>query len=112
MPAVVTYKAPNTASPSLGTFNIVVAQVVFTDLDTSAAIVHNFGLSGLSPSGDNGSGFPLVIVNYLTPPTTSIASLMTVALTDSSTVTVSKTAAVGSLCTVLVQIARPHTFIR
>jgi hypothetical protein len=35
-----------------------------------------------------------------------------VALTDSSTVTITKVAAVGSLATIIVWIMRPHTFIR
>lgn len=112
MPAVVSYKYPNTAAPSLGTYNMVVAEVVFTDLDTSVAISHNFGLSGLSPSGDLTSDFPIVNVIYKTAPTTTLANPMQVTLTDSSTVTIAKVAQVGSLCTVIVQIMRPHTFIR
>lgn len=113
MSATTNYKYPNTAAPSVGTYNMVVAEVVFTDLDTGGTITHNFGASGLSPSGDLTSDFPLVIANWKTAPTTQgVNTPFAVALTDSNTVTITKVAAVGSLGTVLVQILRPHTFIR
>lgn len=113
MSATTNYKYPNTAAPSLGTYNMVVAEVVFTDLDTGGTITHNFGASGLSPSGDLTSDFPIVIMNFKTAPTTTVAgAAYAYALTDSNTVTITKIAQVGSLATVVVTIMRPHTFIR
>lgn len=112
MSATPAYKYPNTAAPSLGTYSMVVAHAPFTDLDTGCAIVHNFGASGMSGSLDLTSFLPIVIVNNLAAPTTSIVDLFNVVFTDSNTITITKTAAVGSASTLLVQILRPSQWIR
>ncbi len=114
MSAVVNYKYPNTAAPGAGNpLSMVVAECVFTDLDTGAVITHNFGLSGLSPSTDLGSDLPIVLMALKTAPTTTVSGGgFQYALTDSSTVTVSKIAQIGSLATLVVTILRPHTFMR
>ena len=104
--------APSTHASQ--TSNIVTAQLVMTDLDTTATITHNFVSSTIYPPNtatDLASGFPIPAIFYTTAPTTSVAVNLTWTV-GTNTVTVAKTAAVGSAFTGLVSIPRPATITR
>lgn len=84
--------------------NKVTASVQFADADTVATVVHNFKLSAAQLADQ----FPIVTVTIGTAGT--LAVNYAVALTDSSTVTITKAStAAGSGSTLLVTVDRPFS---
>jgi hypothetical protein len=84
----------------------VTAQVIMGDADTTAAVVHNMAVAGFGL----GFGFPIVDFRLASQTgTTAVTTPPNVVLTDSNTVTVSKTAATGSGFTSEIAIMRPNS---
>lgn len=125
MAGVINYKYPvvGTVAPTsvqMQGINMVIAQIVFTDLDTGAVLVHNMGASfqagyaggAFPPASFNSTLLPKIesITNTAPTSTTYNPALTPVfAQTDSNTVTISKPAYVGSLQTITVYLERPTT---
>ncbi len=96
------------------TANLVTAQIVMTDLDTTAVVTHNFLSSQIfapNLATDLASGFPVVVFNYTTAPTTTLANPIAITV-GTNTVTLTKVAQVGSACTGVLVISRPQTATR
>lgn len=118
MTSTVTYTYPvaGTVAPTTAQMlnaNIVIAKVNMADADTTATITTNFGNSQPLPppaTTDVASLFPLISVYQLNSGTAY--PLITFALTDSNTVTMTKSTAAGGGGTVVVQLMRPNTLIR
>lgn len=111
MPATITYKYPvsGTVAPTVAqalAANMVVAEVVMADADTTAAITHNFQ----SSAADLAAFFPSVSI-YASGSGTA-ASTVIATLTSSTVVTLTKSTAAGSAATFVVQLARPNTLVR
>lgn len=87
--------------------NMVTATLNWSDSETSAAIVHNFKLSTTQLA----NLWPVVIVDVRSDSTSTVVPLIAVALTDSSTVTISKPTTVGTQGTLIVVIMRPFSEI-
>lgn len=116
--SVVNYKYPVTGTvgpgtQAMATASSVIAVVSMADSDTTAAITHNFGAGG-EPSylGDLADLFPIVTVNANTVTVQTTAVVVTVAWTDSNTITLGKPATVGSSGSWTVQIIRPPGIMR
>ena len=112
MAQTITYAYPvaGTTAPTLLQAlgcNAVTATLNWSDSETSAAIVHNFKLSAAQLA----NLFPFVSVNVRSDSTTTLQPTTgyTVALTDSSTVTIGKTTVVGTQGTLIVVIQRPFS---
>lgn len=103
------------SSHATQTANKVVAQVVMTDLDTTATISHNFLSSTIYPPNtvsDLASGFPEVDFNYTTAPTTTLANPIAVTLIGTNAIVLTKIAQIGSAFTGIVIVSRPQTSTR
>lgn len=87
-------------------FNSLLAQVVLSDADTTAALTHNWGLSATEQS----LLYPLV-ASYVTNIGTA-GLTFTFTLTDGNTVTLGKASAAGSGCTMVAELLRPNSLIR
>lgn len=87
-------------------FNTQISRVIMADADTTATLTHNWGISAAQLA----AFFPLI--NYYAQNVgtngTTLAQL-TFALTDSNTVTITKTAATGSAGTFVVEMQRPYS---
>jgi hypothetical protein len=81
---------------------VLVAQVNFLDADTTAIVTHNWQ----TPLSDFSSLFPLISFYNATAGTTGNA-VLTWAHTDSSNITITKTAGLGTGGTVVVELERP-----
>lgn len=93
------------------TANLVMAQIVMTDLDTTAVVTHNFLSSQIFPPNvatDLASGFPFPTMNYTTAPTTTLANSLQMVV-GTNIVTITKVAQVGSAFTGVLKIERPGT---
>lgn len=102
------------SSRATSTCSQVVAQLVMTDLDTTATISHNFLSSNINPPNlatDLASGFPEVTITYVVAPTTTIATPLAVAV-GTNAITITKVSNLGSLFTAIVTIKRPNTLTR
>lgn len=102
------------SSRATSTCSKVTAQLVMTDLDTTATISHNFLSSSINPPNlatDLASGFPEVNLQYTTAPTTTVATPYAVSVGTNS-VTITKAAQAGSAFTATVVISRPNTLTR
>ena len=86
-------------------FNLLTATVNMADGDTTATITHNWRLS----TAKLAKLFPLVTVYAAVAGTA--AAILSVALTDSLTVTLTKVSAAGSGGTFVVILQRPHTIV-
>jgi len=95
------------SSKGVSTCNMVQAQVVMTDGDTSAVVSHNFG----APPGDLTNGWPEPYLFFTTAPTTTIANPLSYVI-GTNAVTVAKVAQTGSAFTGIISIKRPHTIVR
>lgn len=93
-----------TALQALGC-NAVTATLTWSDSETSAAIVHNFKLS----TAQLANLFPFVQIYVRSDSTGTLQPTTgyTVALTDSSTVTIGKTTVVGTQGSLTIVIMRP-----
>lgn len=110
MAATITYAYPvsGTTPPTLAqTSNLVNAQVVWADADTTATITHNFNLSATSVAQLR----PTVIFN-LDPSSTGTASATITVTKGQTVVTLTKSTAAGSGGTLNVAILRPHSIER
>lgn len=96
--------APTAAQIRL--LSLVTVQVHFGDTDTSAVLTHNFGES----TAENAFGFPINSW-WITAPGT-VVPLISLAFTDTNTVTITKASVTGSNCTIEVALLRPHTVMR
>lgn len=89
----------------------VVAQVVFVDADTTAAITHNFGIAtaagfaGIQPN--IGQGFPEVIPSWIA--TSTVVATIGYTNTSGNVVTLTKASLLGTAGTLFVTIRKPHT---
>ncbi len=113
MAGIVTYAFPVAGSspPSVALMKkhqLLTAQVSFLDTDTTAVITHNWQ----SPLSDLSSLFPLISFYNASNGGTGVNAAITWAHTDSSNITLTKTAAAGSEGTINVQLARPFSEIR
>lgn len=110
MAAVVTYLNPTvlaggTVAPTilqaLGT-NLVAAQMVLADADTTATITHNFQIP---------TAYSLFapVVEQVSVGAGTAGGTLIVALTNSVSVTFTKSTAAGSARTILVYLARPYS---
>lgn len=111
MAVTITYKHPvsGTTAPTLAealAANSLVAELVAADADTTAAIVHNWKLS----TAELNKYFPLV--GYYVSGAGTANPIVSFALSDSSTVTMTKVSAAGSGGTYVVVLSRPHTLVR
>lgn len=87
--------------------SMVTAQFVMLDSDVVATITHNMAISTTNLA----NGFPIADMRLTSAPTTTIVDRFSVDVIDANTVTVNKTAAVGSACTGEVVVFRPNTSI-
>jgi len=102
------------SSHATQTANIVSAQIVMTDLDTVATISHNFLSSAIYPPNtisDLASGFPLVSWIFTSPPTTTLANVLSV-FVGTNAVSITKIAQIGSAFTGIFTVERPQTATR
>lgn len=89
----------------------VVAQVVFVDADTTAALTHNFGIAtaagfaGLQPN--IAQGFPQVILDWIA--TSTVVATIGYTNTSGNVVTLTKASLLGTAGTMFVTISKPHT---
>lgn len=93
------------------TANLVMAQIVMTDLDTTAVVTHNFLSSQIFPpdaATDLASGFPIPAIYFTTPPTTTLANALGIVV-GTNILTITKVAQVGSAFTGVLSISRPQT---
>jgi len=107
MAGTVTYTYPvvGTSPPSVTVAKrnqVLVAQVNFADADTTAIVTHNWQ----TPLSDFTSIFPLISFYNATAGTAGNA-VITWAHTDSSNITLTKTAGAGTGGTLNVQLERP-----
>lgn len=116
--ATINYLYPVAGSPpsthASNTSNLVVAQLVMTDLDTTATITHYFQSNAIYPPNtatDLASGFPVPAIIFTTAPTTTVGVNLTWTV-GTNTITVAKSAQAGSAFTGVVSISRPATQIR
>ena len=87
-------------------FNTQISRVVFADADTTATLTHNWGISAAQLA----AFFPLIDYYAQNVGTTGTTlPQLTFALTDSNTVTITKTAATGSGGTFVVTLNRPYS---
>lgn len=113
MAAVITYLAPpavagGTVAPTYAqalACNQVVAQVVTADADTTAALTHNFQV----PTAQS---LYLPKITIVTLGAGTNMDTATVALTNSVSITLTKSTAAGSARTYLVYIDRPATQVQ
>lgn len=110
MAASVLYQYPNgfggTNPPTqavMALLSLVTVQVVLGDTDTTAAVTHNMQIS----AADLGSLFP--VVRVLASSLGTNPAFITVALTNSNVITLSKISQVGSNGTFNVYVLRPNT---
>ena len=102
------------SSHAAQTANEVSAQIVMTDLDTSAVITHNFLSSQIFPPNtvsDLASGWPKVSYIFTTAPTTTLANALQIVV-GTNIVTITKVAQVGSAFTGTFWVSRPQTATR
>ncbi len=110
---IVTYQYPpavagGTTAPTaaqVANLSLVTAQVSLVDTSTSVVITHNFGLSLAQGSNQ----FPIAWAVCQTPGTAIPA--ISIALTNSIAITLSKLSAAGAGGTWVVYIMRPNTVI-
>ena len=105
--AVYTYPVAGATAPTAAQAllcNMVCATAQFADADTNVVITHNFKLTAAQLA----NLWPVVIATIVTAGT--LAVNYSVALTDSSTVTIAKVStSTGSGSTLNVQILRPYS---
>jgi hypothetical protein len=106
--STVSYINPTATTPTavqMLTLSRVVAQVVFSDADTTALITHNMNIPLASTPSQHGqnSGSPIVIIQALGAST--IAAIISFARAT-NTITLTKGSILGSNSTVEVQIER------
>ncbi len=112
MAVVITYVYPvagGTVPPTVAqaaAVAMVVAQVSMADTDTTTLVTHDFGMS----LADGTFMFPLVIA-YIQTAGTALP-ILSVQLTNTLAITVTKNNAAGTGGTYLVTILRPHSIIR
>lgn len=108
MTGTITYKYPTSAAPTVAqmlNLSLLQAQIVLTDGDTGVTIAHAMQVPTTNPLQ------PIVIVDFLVAPTTTLNTPLAIAFTDSSDITITKVAQTGSGFTALVTILRPNSLI-
>ena len=106
-----TWPVTGTTAPTaaqMAAFNTIVATLNWSDTEVSQAITHNWNLSATELA----SLFPIVQAILKSDSTTTVAPVVTVAYTDSSTVTLGKGTVVGTQGTLVVTLIRPHTITK
>ena len=75
------------------------------DGDTQALFTHNWGLDASAPAYYE----PEVLWKFMALPTTTVAFNFTFDFSNTNVVAINKASVVGSACTILVSLRRPHS---